>query len=334
MRKTNIVIFLLLLIALFFFSIYFIFNHTLNKEIINPNKVIISLPYGTSTDKIVKIFNENGYFEPDWLFKIILKYEYKKRKRFIEAGTYEIPESISNKDLIEKLFSKELITHNRLTIIEGSNIFQVAHQFHNQLNIDSLKVINLLQSPVFAKKLGLNVNTLEGYLMPETYFFLNNTPVEKIIELLVRKQLDILKTIKENKNINLSDYNILKLASIIQAETSVVDEMPLISSVYHNRLQRGMLLQADPTILYFIYPRKTITKSDLNLNNPYNTYKNFGLPPTPINSPGRNAIYAAINPENTTFYYFVAKMDSTKTHFFASNYSEHLLNVKKYLKNK
>lgn len=322
------------MIALFFFSIYFIFNHTLNKEIINPNKVIISLPYGTSTDKIVEIFNENGYFEPDWLFKIILKYEYKKRKRFIEAGTYEIPETISNKDLIEKLFSKELITQNRLTIIEGSNIFQVAHQFHIQLNIDSLKVIDLLQSPVFAKKLGLNVNTLEGYLMPETYFFLNNTPVEKILELLVRKQLDILKTIKENKNTNLSDYNILKLASIIQAETSVIDEMPLISSVYHNRLQRGMLLQADPTILYFIYPRKTITKSDLNLNNPYNTYKNFGLPPTPINSPGRNAIYAAINPEKTTFYYFVAKMDSTKTHFFASNYSEHLLNVKKYLKNK
>jgi UPF0755 protein len=203
-RKTNILIFLLLVIALFFFSIYFIFNHTLNKEIINPNKVIISLPYGTSTDKIVEIFNENGYFEPDWLFKIILKYEYKKRKRFIEAGTYEIPETISNKDLIEKLFSKELITQNRLTIIEGSNIFQVAHQFHIQLNIDSLKVIDLLQSPVFAKKLGLNVNTLEGYLMPETYFFLNNTPVEKILELLVRKQLDILKTIKENKNTNLS----------------------------------------------------------------------------------------------------------------------------------
>lgn len=334
MSKKNFIINSFVLIAVLLFISFFVINQILNKQVVNSNKILVTLPYGSSTQKIIEIFNQNGYFKPNWLFEILLKYEYKKRKCFIEAGTYEIPETISNLELIDKLFSKDLLTHNKLTIIEGSNIYQVAHQFQHQLNIDSIKVINLLKSSDFAKHIGLNTNSLEGYLMPDTYFFLNTTPPEKIIEVLVHKQLDLLKAIKENNNIEISDYNILKLASIVQAETSVIDEMKLISSVYHNRLQRGMLLQADPTILYYIYPRKNITKDDLRNNNPFNTYQIKGLPPTPINSPGRYAIFAAINPEKTNFYYFVAKGDSTKTHFFATNYSEHLLNVRKYTNNK
>jgi UPF0755 protein len=176
----------------------------------------------------------------------------------------------------------------------------------------------------------LNIENLEGYLMPETYFFEPNQPLEFIVKNLVKKQNDLLKTISQTNKTNLSEYELLILASIIQAETASIDEMPIVSSVYHNRLRIGMPLQADPTISYFIFPRKDIFKSDLKRENKFNTYINRGLPPTPINSPSKEAIYAAANPARTNYLFFVAKSDTSRLHNFSSNYLEHKINVKKY----
>jgi UPF0755 protein len=297
-----------------------------------PEKTFVTLKYGTSSDKIIDQLNEYGFFKPKWFFRYYLRFEYKNRKTFINAGTYQLPTEISNLDLINKLFTKELLYKNKLTIPEGSNIFEVARAFTKHLKIDSVLVINLLKDKNFSESLGLNSNSLEGYLMPETYFFEDNQKPETIIKFLVKNQKEVLKSILSNSNTKLTEYQILILASIIQAETSLADEMPLVSSVYHNRLRVGMPLQADPTLLYPIYPRKTIFKSDLKKVSAYNTYLKKGLIPTPINSPSKEAIYAAANPAQTNYLYFVVKNDSSVSHNFSSNYTEHLKNVKNYRK--
>jgi UPF0755 protein len=302
----------------------------LNQKNITPEKNYIKLPYGSSTAKIIEIFNEEGYLKPKWFFELYLKIQYKSKKKFIEAGTYEIPPEITNKELIEKLFSDDLLSRNKITIVEGFNIYEVARAFKHYLHTDSLEVIKLLTSKEFAKSLGLNSPNLEGYIMPETYFFDKETSLQDILGFLVNAQKQILKSIIGSSTTNLTEYDILKIASIIQAETSVVDEMPIISSVYQNRLKLGMLLQADPTLLYPFFPQKNITKAILNTNTPYNTYLHKGLPPTPINSPGKQAIYSAVHPALTNYLYFVAKGDSTKTHNFSTNFYDHTKNVKKY----
>lgn len=304
---------------------YYTFNH----KIYTPEKTFVTLTYGSSSDKIIEKFNKYGFFEPKWFFKYFLRLEYKKRKTFIEAGTYQLPEQSSNSELINKLFTKELLYQNKLTIPEGSNIFEVARAFKKHLKFDSTQIVKLLTDREFAGELGVNANTLEGFIMPETYFFQENQSPKNVIKFLVKNQQELLKTIANQKKTKLTEYQILILASIIQGETSNIDEMPIISSVYHNRLRLNMPLQADPTILYPIYPQKIIYKSDLKRDDPYNTYLRKGLTPTPINSPSKQAIYAAANPAQTSYLYFVAKNDSTKTHSFSTNLNQHIQNIRK-----
>ena len=326
----KIIIILLLIFLLLAGGIIFWMQLTLNEKIYTPENTYITLEYGTSSDKIIKQFNEIGIFQPAWFFKYYLRYQYSIRKSFISAGTYQIPSEITNNELIDKLFTRTLLYRNKVTIPEGSNIFEVSRIISKKLKFDSLEVIKLLQSREFCKKNGITAYTLEGYLMPDTYFFEENQSLEKILTFLIKQQKTYLELILRDNKKNLDEYHLLILASIIQAETAKSEEMPIVSSVYHNRLKIGMLLQADPTLLYPLYPRKVIYKSDLQKNSPYNTYKNAGLPPTPINSPSKEAIYCATHPAETNYLYFVLKNDSSSTHIFSSNYSEHLRNVRNF----
>lgn len=330
MQKKNLLLILLGLFVVIISLIYFLINSTLNERIFVKEKTFLTLKYGTSSDQIIKQFNTLGFFKPNWFFKYYLRYQYKIRKTFVSAGTYQIPSEITNSELINKLFTKELLFKNKLTIPEGSNIFEVARALKKHMKYDSLLVIKLLKNIDFIKSLGIESNTLEGYLTPETYFFEDNQKLEYVIKFLVENQKEHLERIEEFKNTNLSNYDILILASIIQAETSIEEEMPIVSSVYHNRLRIGMPLQADPTVLYTYFPEKIITKTMLRRPSPFNTYLKRGLPPTPINSPSKHAIFSAANPSNTDYLYFVAKSDTSLSHNFSTTYSEHLKNVKKY----
>src|SRR5574338_301217 len=133
------------------------------------------------------------------------------------------------------------------------------------------------------------------------------------------------------KKIGLTVNQVLTLASIIKGETDRIEEMPIISAVYHNRLKIGMRLQADPTIQYLLPGGwRRLTYQDLKIDSPYNTYKYSGLPPGPINNPGKNAIMAALYPEKNNYLYFVA--DGNGGHRFSKTYSEHLRNVTLYRK--
>jgi UPF0755 protein len=185
--------------------------------------------------------------------------------------------------------------------------------------------------------MNINATTLEGFLFPDTYILLKTYTEEEIIEVLVNQfyynYKEVLNQIKVLKLITMVE--IVTLASIIQGEAVFDDEMPTISSVYHNRLDSNMLLQADPTIQYIIpgKPRRLFNK-DLMIDNLYNTYKYKGLPPGPINNPGLLAIEATLKPDKTNYIYFVKESKDAGSHVFSTNIRDHEKAKQKYLRSR
>jgi UPF0755 protein len=177
------------------------------------------------------------------------------------------------------------------------------------------------------------VTYLEGYLLPDTRDFRYDATEAQVLERLVAEMLAVFTPEYRRRLdvINFSLHQLLTMASLVEGETRVAEERARVAGVYYNRLRRGMLLQADPTIQYIIpdAPRRLLY-SDLAINSPYNTYMYRGLPPGPVNNPGREAIHAALHPEEHGYYYFVA--DGSGGHRFSRNYDEHLKAVAAYRK--
>ena len=189
----------------------------------------------------------------------------------------------------------------------------------------------MANDPEFIKSLKLDVPNLEGYLYPETYLFTPGIDEAQLLRMLVEQfhnQLDP-ALLKKAKQLNLNRHQLVTLASIIEKETGLVKEMPLISSVFHNRLRRGIPLQTDPTVIYGIKNFDgNLTRNHLKTPTPYNTYMIKGLPPGPIANPGKAALNAAAEPAKSEYLYFVARGDGS--HYFSKTLKEHNGAVRKY----
>ena len=242
----------------------------------------------------------------------------------LKAGAYWLNRKLSPYKAM-KLMVEGKVSSVNVVIPEGVTSYQIASIFSKKLEIDSTKFIGLINNPGIISSYGLNVNSLEGYLFPNTYSFYWGISEEEIINILInefnRNFIDSLKNIIAEKG--WSVHQILTLASIIEGEAMVDSERPIISAVYHNRLKKGILLQADPTIQYIIPdgPRRLLNR-DLAIDSPYNTYRYAGLPPGPVNNPGLQSIIAAIYPATADYIYFVAKGDGS--HIFSRTWNEHL----------
>ena len=252
-------------------------------------------------------------------------------ERKIRAARFRIPNGLSYLDLLDLFISGECDFQRTLTIKPGQTIRWLAHRLQKYVYIDSTEFVNLANNKNFADSLGLNQNSFEGYLFTNDYEIYERSSPAELITLFYNSfkifYNDSLRV--RTKELGFTINEIVTLASIIKGETNKEDEMARISGVYHNRLRIGMKLQADPTIQYVIPGGwKRLTFKDLELDSPYNTYKYFGLPPGPINSPGKTAILAALYPEKNNYLYFVA--DGTGGHLFGKTLTEHNNNVKKY----
>jgi UPF0755 protein len=254
-------------------------------------------------------------------------------ERKIRAARFHIPNGLSYLDLLDLFISGECDFQRTLTIKPGQTIKWLAHRLQKYVFIDSTEFVILANNKFFADSLGLNQNSFEGYLFAADYNIYERSSSEEAIKLFYDafKKFYNDTLLARTKEIGFTVNEIITLASIIKGETNKEDEMARISGVYHNRLRIGMKLQADPTIQYVIPGGwKRLTFKDLGLDSPYNTYKYFGLPPGPINSPGKAAILAALYPEKNNYLYFVA--DGTGGHMFGKTLSEHNNNIKKYKK--
>lgn len=251
----------------------------------------------------------------------------------IKAARFRIENGLSYLDLLDLLIYGPADYLRSIRVNDGQTIKWLAGKVRRDLRIDSTAFYQKAHDKEFISSLGLNVPSLEGYLFSKSYQIYERSDPEEVLKIFYEalKQFWTDTLQQRADSIKLSMHQILTLASIIKGETNEVDEMPRISGVYHNRLRKGMKLQADPTVQYLMKNGwKRLTYQDLTIDSPYNTYRYFGLPPAPINNPGANAIMAALYPEKHDYFFFVA--DGKGRHKFAKNYSEHLRNVREYRK--
>lgn len=251
-------------------------------------------------------------------------------ERQLKPGEYALSPSMRPLEILER-FRRGLVVLHEVIIPEGYTIRQIAEVFRAAGLGDPDELTALTESPAFIRELGLDVATLEGYLFPDTYAFPRNIATSDIVRQMVGRFREAYQPVwaARAEEVNLTQHQVVTLASIIEKETGAGIERPIISGVFHNRLRMRMPLQSDPTV---IYPIKNfdgnLRKVDLIRDNPYNTYRRRGLPPGPIANPGRAALEAALYPSPVDYLFFVARNDGT--HHFSRTLREHNKAVNQY----
>ena len=282
---------------------------------------IITIPRVASAKTVSTILKYESCIQNEIILKLALTLTMNNRK--IMPGRYTF-KGISTIGNMVSLITAASSERQKVTLLEGWTIEQIADELNRKLQIDTYKFISLCKDYNFVHSLNIDAPSIEGFLFPDTYIFLSSYTEEQIITIMVNQFFyNYKKYIKGfGGDFRLSMREIVTMASIIQGEAMRDDEMPTISSVYHNRLKRKMLLQADPTIQYIVPGKnRRLYNKDLKIDSPYNTYKYKGLPPGPINNPGLKALIAAIFPKKTKYLYFVA--DGEGGHIFTRNNDEH-----------
>jgi len=248
----------------------------------------------------------------------------------IKAGDYRLTPEMSPEEILKAL-QKGRVRLYHLTVPEGFNLQQLAGAIEKKGFARATDFYRTANDPDLLRKLKIDAVSFEGYLFPDTYYFPRKIAPRRIIGVMVKRFRSIYKNswIVRTKELGLTIHQVVTLASIIEKETGAGTERPIISSVFHNRLKRGMRLEADPTVIYGIADfNGNLTRKDLKTPTPYNTYTIKGLPPGPIAAPGHASLEAALYPATTPYLYFVAKRD--RTHYFSTNYKEHRKAVRKY----
>jgi UPF0755 protein len=248
----------------------------------------------------------------------------------IRAGEYRLSPAMTPEQVLQRLVKGEHALH-RLTVPEGLTLDQVAERVQAAGLGDAGAFARTASDPALSRRLGVEATTLEGYLFPETYFFPRPVSAEAICRAMVRRFRAVFnEEWKERAEaMGHTVHEIVTLASIVEKETGDPGERPLIASVFHNRLKRGMRLQTDPTVIYGIENFDgNLTRRDLKTHSPYNTYTIDGLPPGPIANPGRASLEAALYPAESDYLYFVSRNDGT--HVFSATYPAHRQAVRRY----
>jgi UPF0755 protein len=294
--------------------------------------VTVFVPRNSSVSNIVKQFNKHQLLEPSWLFSSYIKIKMKLEGKSIFAGNYDILPSNTNEDIVGKLFQGGYAKTVSVTIPEGLNNEEIAQIFERKMGLSAEKFLKLVQSDSLLQAWGIEAHSAIGYLLPETYEFYGDETEQVVIDKLLKYHFDFWTDERKEKlkKLGLTRNEFLTLASIVQSETPLKSELPRVAGLYLNRLRIGMLLQADPTVQFAIGSKRRLLNKDLEIDSPYNTYKYAGLPPGPINNPGKAAMIACLNPEHNKYLYMVAIGDESGAHNFATNIAEHNRNVSQY----
>ncbi len=250
----------------------------------------------------------------------------------IKAGSYNVPYGLSNYALLKMFYEGSGKSTVRITFPEGILLNQIAKLLSDSLNFTQAEFLRIASRKETLTKYETPISSLEGYLMPDTYEFFTDSTPEEVIDKMHFQFITFYdgKIKSHEEKIKMSKHEIVTLASIIEAETNIDTERSTISGVYHNRLKKKMRLEADPTVAYTLpWPPRRLLYKDLKRPSPYNTYLNPGLPPGPINSPGRASLFAAVNPEKHNYLYFVST-GRNDGHRFSKTYSEHQRAVRDY----
>ena len=308
-------------VIIIFVSVYTISLIFLPKKV---NEVLIEIKKGETALSIARKLYDKNVIRGMKSFYLYVKLTGSEGA--LSFGKYLFLGELSMKDVISRIEAGR-VELKKVTIPEGLTIKRTSKLFARKGFGDYLKFIEVCNDSVFAKELtGFSIKSLEGFLYPETYHFPEEVSEKYIISHLVKEFFNQTAHLDFVPSEKLDFYDIIILASIVEREARVEDEKPTIASVYVNRLNYNYKLQADPTIAYALEKsgktRKKIYYRDLNVNSPYNTYKNYGLPPTPICNPPVSSIEAVLNPAETDYFFFFAT--GTGRHEFTRTYDQHI----------
>ena len=248
----------------------------------------------------------------------------------IKAGEYFLSAAMSPLQLLETMVKGRVHLY-KLIIPEGYTMHQIAERVAESGIGGEKPFLEAASDPALLSELGIEAETCEGYLFPDTYLFPKGVSPRVIISTMVYQLRSFFtpEWKQQAETLGFSNHEIITLASIIEKEAGVAEERPIISSVFHNRLKLRMRLESDPTAIYGVEDfAGRITRRHLTTPTPYNTYTIYGLPPGPIANPGRGALEAALYPAETEFLFFVSKNDST--HQFSRDLKSHNRAVRRY----
>ncbi|MCF6265046.1 MAG: endolytic transglycosylase MltG [Desulfuromusa sp.] len=314
----------LLLFPIIAFIAYALLFSPLTPE----NLVQLRIQPGTGLNKIALDLEEIGVIRSALAVKLLARWNHQSDQ--IQAGNYQFSDPATPGKILTRLVKGD-VENVSLTIPEGFTLQQIIARIAEKGFGQKEKLSALAYNIDYIHSLKINADSLEGYLFPETYLFAPGIDEKSLLKMMVtqfQNHVSIeLKQAFKKQGLNLHQW--VTLASIIEKETGQVEEMPLIASVFYNRLKRKIPLQTDPTVIYGIKDFDgNITRKHLLTPTPYNTYLIRGLPPGPIASPGLAALKAAAHPAETKFLYFVARGNGE--HQFSKTLKEHNAAVQKY----
>ncbi|MGD2136006.1 MAG: endolytic transglycosylase MltG [Gemmatimonadales bacterium] len=282
--------------------------------------VEVTVPRGATLTSTARLLAEHGAVPSADLFRFYAKVS--GRERSIQAGTYAIPAEASVREVLD-LLGRGRPPERRVVVPEGLTLRETAAEIERVMGIATERFLAAGRDSVLRSRLDVPAETLEGYLYPSTYRVRADASPNEIVRQMVREfeaRWQPAWTVRLDA-LDMTRHEIVTLASIIEGEVRYGPDRPYVASVYHNRLRRGMRLQADPTVRYALGERRRLFERDYLTPSPYNTYLIDGLPPGPIGSPSTASLEAALFPANTNFLYFVARPDGR--HVFSRTYAEH-----------
>ncbi|HHZ03160.1 MAG TPA: endolytic transglycosylase MltG [Tissierellia bacterium] len=306
-------------------------------DINDDSKIVVEIPAGSTTSDIAEILYENDLILNTRAFKY---YAGKTNSdSLLKAGTYVLSKNMDADEILNALIKGGTSGNTfNITVIEGLTNEEAALSLSQQTGLNYEKFIELMDNPEIFKNdfeflKDVSISNLQGYLMPDTYNIYVNSSEEDIIRVLLR-QFDefYINEIKPKlDNTDLSFEEVINLASIVEKEALLDEERDKVAKVFLNRLEINMKLQSCATVNYAHGEwKERLTYEDIEIDSPYNTYIVEGLPPTPINSPGKVSILSVLEPADVDYLFFVAKGDGS--HYFSNTYDEHIEAAEEYLR--
>lgn len=339
MKKLAITVLVLLIIAAG--ALFYAWNGM--KPVASSDTPIeFTIESGMSTARIADLLEEKGLIKDALLFKGYLKLK-DEGSRFM-AGIYETKPGATYDQLISMLNKGEVKPQEmmRFTIPEGYTVLQMAETISSESDLDAKEFVKLTDKSSGWEGTLINEipkdeelrHHLEGYLFPATYELPKDSTSQDIVQAMLsemEKRLDEIPGWEELlKQRGMTVHELLTVASLVEREVVAEKERALVAGVIYNRLEQDMKLEIDATVQYLLdKPKERLLYKDLEVDSPYNTYRNKGLPPGPISSPSLASIEAALKPEESDYLFYVTKKDGTQEHLFAKTYKEHLNNIEK-----
>ncbi|MGC9339833.1 endolytic transglycosylase MltG [Listeria ivanovii] len=338
-KKITIIISVIILVLVIatFSGYYYVKSQLEPRDEASNEKVIVEIPAGSSISDISTILEDKKVINNASIFSFYVKYNNDTN---LKAGNYELTPSMNTDQIVKKMQEGKIVAPEKLIIPEGYTLDQIADRIvAYQPKLKKAAVLETMDNPDFiatmmdkypetvtSDELNKDIkHPLEGYLYPATYTFKDtNATTETIIEEMVKAtDLNIAKYRDELTKQKMSVHDFLTMSSIIEKEATENVDRKKIASVFYNRLAEDMRLQTDPTVLYALGKHKSkTTYEDLEVDSPYNTYRNKGLPPGPISNSGESSMEAALYPEKTDYLYFLANTKTGEV-YFSKTLEEH-----------